>query len=77
MCRSKKSHPCALIARVPSRPRQELVDHSSSSGRVMYGGASYALNAHKSPDRDEVILPGASCIWAPVFFSAKREGSKR
>jgi len=41
----------------------------------MYGGASYALNAHKSPDRDEVILAGAPCIGERVFFSAKREGS--
>ena len=42
------------------------------------GGPTWAhdagIIAHNLRDRDEVILAGASCIGAPMFFSAKREG---
>jgi hypothetical protein len=45
------------------------------------GGPRWAhhagIIAHNLRDRDKVNLPGASCIGAPMFFSAKREGSKR
>jgi hypothetical protein len=42
------------------------------------GGPRWAhhagIIARNLRDRDEVILAGASCIGAPMFFSAKREG---